>query len=308
MSIHIRLPQQISTSLAREIEKESVYVSPHLERMEVTDDLHNVEIKMLDESKSSEVEDKANRFLAVMLKNTREFETKISCQHVSDDKGPIANDVQEELVKRGWLFDYGGGQVALSGPALALSKSIDARAQALYEKHFDAKPGMYPAFINADTLARCGYFESHPNAVTFIGHIEDDFDLIEQFRVANSDPENHVLPPKEHIHIADKCLNPAACFPCYPTLEGKTIEEKGPVFTWTGRVFRYESRNISGLDRLWEFNVRELVFVGSEEFVKDSRQKAFSVVIDLASEFDVGCVVETASDPFCGFPTALTRW
>ncbi len=309
MSIHISLPLQISNTLAKEIEKESVYVSPHLERLEVTEDRQGVEILMSNLEKTSEVKDKAERFLDVMLKNTRDFDTKIACEHHREDEGPVCLDVQKELADRGWLYDYGGGQVALRGPALALSNTVDAHAQALYEKHFQAVPSMFPAFINIDTLARCGYFESHPNAATFIGHLTDDFDIIEEFRQSNEDVNNPQLPPKEHIHIADKCLNPAACFPCYPTLEGKVVEDEGPVFTWAGRVFRYESRNISGLDRLWEFNVRELVFVGSEQFVVDSRERAFSLIIELAKTFDVGCSIETASDPFFATVSAAkTFW
>ncbi|NJM84089.1 MAG: hypothetical protein HC844_18040 [Tabrizicola sp.] len=144
-----------------------------------------------------------------------------------------------------------------------VSELIDAKAEALYAQHFRAEPRSFPAFVDADTLHRCGYFDSHPNAISFVGHMVEDFDAIEEFRLANSCSEGAHLPPHDHIHVDGMCLNPAACFPCYPTLTGKTFET-GACYTWLGRVFRYESRNINGLDRLYEFNVRELVFVGSE--------------------------------------------
>ena len=36
------------------------------------------------------------------------------------------------------------------------------------------------------------------------------------------------MPQQDHIHIDGMCLNPAACFPCYPTLTGQNFDA-GPV-------------------------------------------------------------------------------
>ena len=79
--------------------------------------------------------------------------------------------------------------------------------------------------IDADTLHKCGYFDSHPNAVTFLGNVVEDFDAIEEFRRANSCSEGAHLPGQDHIHIDGMCLNPAACFPCYPTLAGPRLRD-----------------------------------------------------------------------------------
>ena len=194
-----------------------------------------------------------------MLKRTHRFEPKVFLRTERRDDGPLATGVNEELQRRGWLFDYGRGHVALSGPALALAQLIDAKAAELYVQHFRAEPRSFPAFVDADILHRCGYFDSHPNAISFVGHMVEDFDAIEAFRQANSCAEGALMPGAEHVHLPGLCLNPAACFPCYPTLEGRRIGEDGAAFSWKGRVFRYKSRNLAGLDRLWEFNVRELV-------------------------------------------------
>ena len=98
--------------------------------------------------------------------------------------------------------------------------------------------------------------------------------------------------------MARCCRTPSTC---YPTLEGKKIEAEGAAFSWKGRVFRYESRNLVGLDRLWEFNVRELVFVGGEAHVADCRARVLPVIGELAQIFDLECRIETASDPFFRF-------
>jgi seryl-tRNA synthetase len=161
--------------------------------------------------------------------------------------------------------------------------------------------------IDADTLHKCGYFDSHPNAVTFVGNLIEDFDAIEEFRRANSCSEGALMPGHDHIHVDGMCLNPAACFPCYPTLTGQNFAE-GQCYTWLGRVFRYESRNINGLDRLYEFNVRELVFVGSEDYVRGCRAKALPIVEELASFIDIDCQVQTATDPFFATVSAAKKF
>jgi seryl-tRNA synthetase len=192
---------------------------------------------------------------------------------------------------------------------LALARLIDSQAGALYARHFNAAPGSYPAFVDADILHRCGYFDSHPNAVSLVGHLAPDFDAIEAFRQANSCAEGALMPPPEHVHLPGLCLNPAACFPCYPTLTGRRISPEGAAFTWQGRVFRYESRNVAGLGRLWEFNVRELVFVGSDEHVAECRRRVLPLIGELAALLDLECRIETASDPFFATVSAArTFW
>jgi seryl-tRNA synthetase len=305
----IDLPRQIDPELAADIEKESAFVSPFLGALRVTSGRAAVELEIADRRRDAEVKGKVERFLDAMLKRVHRFEPKVFLRQERRDDGPLASGVNEELLRRGWLYAYGQGHVALAGPALALAELIDAKAAALYARHFGALPRSFPAFVDADILHRCGYFDSHPNAISFVGHMVEDFDAIEAFRQANSCAEGALMPSADHVHLPGLCLNPAACFPCYPTLEGKRIGGDGAAFSWKGRVFRYESRNLVGLDRLWEFNVRELVFAGSEAHVADCRRRVLPVIGELAGIFDLECRIETASDPFFATVSAArTFW
>jgi seryl-tRNA synthetase len=305
--IILPLSREIDREIAGDIEKESVFVSPQIERIVVTEDLKSAKLIARDGANMEEVADKAKRFLDVMVKQVSGFEIKVFVDTKRKDTGPYQIGVNDGLVERGWMHDYGKGQVAYSGPVLKLAQLINAKAGELYKKAFNATDGHFPAMIDADTLHKCGYFDSHPNAVTFVGNVVEDFDAIEEFRRANSCSEGALLPQPEHIHIDGMCLNPAACFPCYPTLKGKTYLT-GECFTWMGRVFRYESRNINGLDRLYEFNVRELVFVGTEEYVRECRAKALPIVEEMATFFDIDCQVQTATDPFFATVSAAKKF
>ena len=305
--LHIELPRPVDTEIAGDIEKESVFVSPGIERILVNGDLKSARLIMRPGYDAAEVSEKAGRFLDVMAKQLSGFEIKVFAETRRRDTGPYQMHVNAGLVERGWMHDYGKGQVAYSGPVLKLARLINDRAGALYASAFDAKDGHFPAMVDADTLHKCGYFDSHPNAVTFLGNVIEDFDAIEEFRRANSCSEGAHLPPQDHLHVDGMCLNPAACFPCYPTLTGKVIKN-GEAHSWLGRVFRYESRNIRGLDRLYEFNVRELVFVGNEDYVRDCRKKALPIVEELASMVDIDCRVQTATDPFFATVSAAKKF
>lgn len=307
LTVSIPLPRVVDDELAGDMEKESVFVSPYLDHISIDEDHSTATLHLRVPDHVEEVMDKSKRYLEVMAKRLTGFDVKVFLENKRKDDMPYEVDVTDELVSRGWVYDYGKGQVAYSGPVLKLARLVNERAGELYERQFQALDGHFPAFVDGDTLHKCGYFDSHPNAITFVGNVIEDFDALEEFRVANSCSQGAVLPPQEHIHMGGMCLNPAACFPAYPTLAGKTIED-GHVVSWLGRVFRYESRNISGLDRLFEFNVREIVFVGSEDYVRDCRQKALPLVSELSEYFDLDMTLQTASDPFFATVAAAKKF
>jgi seryl-tRNA synthetase len=305
--VALDLPREVDREVASDIEKESVFVSPMIDRIIVNDDGKTARLVTKPGADLQVATEKALRFLAVMVRQVSGFEIKVFVDTKRRDTGPYQIGVNDGLVERGWMHDYGKGQVAYSGPVLKLAQLINEKSGQLYQSAFNAKEGHFPAMIDADTLHKCGYFDSHPNAVTFVGNVIEDFDAIEEFRQANSCSEGALMPAQEHIHHDGMCLNPAACFPCYPTLTGQNFVE-GQCYTWMGRVFRYESRNINGLDRLYEFNVRELVFVGDEDYVRGIRAKALPIVEELASFMDIDCQVQTATDPFFATVSAAKKF
>jgi seryl-tRNA synthetase len=305
--VSLEMPREVDHEVAGDIEKESVFVSPMIDRIIVNKDGKTARLLTKPGANLQEATDKALRFLAVMVRQVSGFEIKVFVDTKRKDTGPYQVGVNDGLVERGWMHDYGKGQVAYSGPVLKLAQLINEKSGELYKSAFNAVDGHYPAMIDADTLHKCGYFDSHPNAVTFVGNVIEDFDAIEEFRLANSCSEGALMPKQEHVHHDGMCLNPAACFPCYPTLTGQKFVE-GQCYTWLGRVFRYESRNINGLDRLYEFNVRELVFVGDEDYVRNIRAKSLPIVEELASFMDIDCQVQTATDPFFATVSAAKKF
>lgn len=296
--LEFALPTQVEADFVDELIKEAAFVSPAIERFAV-DPVRNVAlVDIREDADRAQVESKVRRFLDIMLLNHRSVATKTIRRLERKDDGPLAFGVLEALRDRGWLFEIGPGHVGFAGPALRLARLIDATAAGMYEENFAAEERSFPAFVPATTLARCGYFDSHPNNVTMVTHLMDDLDVIEAFRAGEGVNGDLTTLPSSSLAVPRLCLNPAACLPCYPTLRDHLIREGGLALTWLGRVFRYESSNLAGLDRLWEFNVRELVLVGTEQSVVDARARSVDVVASLCQAFDLECSIQTASDPF----------
>jgi seryl-tRNA synthetase len=53
-----------------------------------------------------------------------------------------------------------------------------------------------------------------------------------------------------------------------------------------------------GLRRLWEFSMREVIFVGAEAWVAERRAGIIERTTELVQSWDIECAVESANDPF----------
>jgi len=68
---------------------------------------------------------------------------------------------------------------------------------------------------------------------------------------------------------------------------GTSLPAEGLVVTTTGKAFRYESGNMEGLSRLWDFSMREIVFAGSTSFVEEQRARVIDAVTALMGRWDL---------------------
>jgi seryl-tRNA synthetase len=310
MSEHtFELPRAIDDDLAADIEKQSVYVAPNVRAVRVRDDRRAVSFTIDDGTNEDGARAKVDRFLVDMVQKFRKLSRKVIAKNERTKTRPLERGVYAELKRRRWVLELGRGQVGLAGPALALVRALDEECARIGRESFGAREELYPALIPAKVLGRCGYFASFPQAVSMVAHLVEDYDLIEQFRQANAESPDLAIPNTAALPVPEACLVPAVCYHCYQSLEGAKLGDEGHLATSLGKCFRYESSNITGLDRLWDFTMREVIFVGTEAFVTARRQKAMDAVIDQLARWDLDGAIETANDPF--FPTTYatkTYW
>jgi seryl-tRNA synthetase len=307
--LHLAANMIPSPELAAEIEKQSVYVSPGIRRITVGAEANSIVIEHDDSEDMDALQRKASRFLSAMIDGFRALDRRIVASVQRRDTGPLESNAYAKLKERGWVVELGLGQVALAGPALALANAIERQAAGIGREQFNGTDRHYPTLIPTEALARCGYITSFPQHLTMVTHLREDFDDIEAFRKANLNEKSLQIPKSSALEVHRACMCPALCYHCYPTLAGRRLPASGHVETAIGRICRYESSNITGLDRLWEFTQRSIIWIGTDDFCCALREQAIEVGTELAREWDVSCTIETASDPFfAAVTTAKSFW
>jgi seryl-tRNA synthetase len=143
-------------------------------------------------------------------------------------------------------------------------------------------------------LDRCHYFGSFPHHVTFPLHVREDLSAIEDLASAEASRRDDfagILARPAHV------LSPAVCFHTYLSLRDRPLAAPYTV-TAKGRCFRFESRNFATLERLWDFTLREVVFVGPEAWVAEQREAWVDETDRLVDALELDAWIETANDPF----------
>ena len=295
--MHIQLPKAVDEDLAADLEKQSVYVSPSVRGVKVNAARDALDVEFVDD-KDPEAKAKVERYVEAMVSRFRKLPKKIFAENKRSDKGAYGHDVYGELKRRRWVLELGHGQVGLAGPALACMRAIDSQCRTLGIKQFGAVDENYPALMPSEVLARCNYFKYFPHTVSMVVHLVEDYDKIDEFRRVNDHGTHLDVPDWKAFETPKVCLNPAVCYHCYQAMENTKMTDEGRCVTAVGRCFRYESKNIVGLDRAWDFTMREIIFVGTESFVAAKRQQGMEAQLQQVKEWDLDCVFETANDPF----------
>ncbi len=304
----VQVDKDIHPELAAELEKQSVYISPNLHQFKLSPDRTQIVVAYRDEA-HEDISRKVDRFVSAMSRGFKPSEKKLLATNARVDTRPYETDVFAKLVERGWVLDLGQGQVGLSGPALALANTIDRQVAKIGRERFAGQERHYPAIIPVDVLVQCGYTSSMPQHLSLVTHMREDMEAIDKFRSANHGHRSMRVPDASALGAPKVGLCPALCYHCYPTLTNRKLDERGHVETSVGRIARYESSSMVGLDRLWEFTQRSIIWVGEEEFCNERRRWAIDAAMDLARAWDVDCSIETANDPFfASVATAMTLW
>jgi seryl-tRNA synthetase len=151
----------------------------------------------------------------------------------------------------------------------------------------------FPPVISRNVLQCTEYLDSFPQLCgtvhSFFGKERDALELSRRVH-AGEDWSNLQ-------HMTDLVLNPAACYPIYPSFTG-TVPADGRLVTMLHWVFRHEpSREPT---RMQSFRVREFVRVGTPEQVLAWRDMWLQRGLDILLSIGLPAQAEVASDPFFG--------
>src|SRR5207244_4107792 len=109
------------------------------------------------------------------------------------------------------------------------------------------------------------------------------------------------------METPEACLSPATCYHVYHLHQNSTVPDTGLTYGVCGKCFRYESSNMRDLRRLWDFTMREVVFLGAREDVLERRSRGMEMTIEFLEEHALAGEIRTASDPFFIAPDASAK-
>lgn len=223
----------------------------------------------------------------------------------ADARDWSAGNPDENLAAEGVTL-LGPGQVALEGLPLRLYRYFDAAFEGFGDS-FAARPMITPVLIPSTVLARCDYFRSFPNTVTFAAHLPEDIDRIQDFRKRHERRDDLDDRALADLQTPEACLSPATCYHVYHAKRDQQVPAAGLVYGVCGRCFRYESSNMRDLRRLWDFTMREVVFLGARDYVLAQRDRSVEMMSQFLTDHALAGEIRTASDPFFIAPDAPAK-
>jgi seryl-tRNA synthetase len=253
-----------------------------------------VEVDLADGADEPAVLGKMERAFVKMAKGFFELSTDTVVDH-RDRPLPNARPAHAEMIERRWLLPYAPGCVGLQGPALALFHYFESRFLDLAAR-FEAARMQYPTLIAVDTLNTANYLTSFPHHITLGAHLRGDIDAIEGFQRDVVAPGAALLPAAAE---PDHVLSPTVCIHCYKAIAGRQLGA-GEMLRATaiGSCFRHERGRLDHKTRLWDFHMREIIFIGPADAVTAARKRSIELVAAWLDELGMAYWIETATDPF----------
>lgn len=308
----VALDQPLQREQSQELAKRLFFISEQIVNFEMIEQGELVQAIDITSAQPLEVKalsDKINYIVASDIISQRQTSQKV--QWRSQHQRPLIDDIFEQLVAQGVADEVAEGQVCVGEPFISLMNYFDSRLRAIATEELGGREYQYPTLIRTDVLDRCGYFNSFPQFLMFVTRLHSDVDTYRAFLDnynATGDVRAFALSQCQNL---DYCLPPTMCFHTYHQLRDRQLgPEQNVVVTARGKSFRFESRYYRTLERLWDFTIREIVFVGAREFVLDCRQRFMQAVFTMMDqEFGLMGFCEVANDPFfCNQDTAGKIW
>ncbi len=196
---------------------------------------------------------------------------------------------EADILCSGEVISFDNGIIAFSGNAARLFDYFDC----IFKKfalELSAEEEKYPVLLPRDTLRNTGYLRTSPQYSMMVGDVDEDMECLERISKANN--------VEETMEISKFVLSPSACFHVYERYRNAVLE-KNIAITLLQNVFRNEGRfSWREYGRLRDYHVREVVFIGNDDYVSSSLNSMIDKTSRLMQELQLVGGIESACDPF----------
>ena len=254
-----------------------------------------LEYRIQDDKLIVEVEDSTD--IGSFIKNVEKISVKF---RTNDNEEVIFENPQKhngyinsfECVK-----SFSEGMLTLTGQALFLYKYFDEIFEYLLYDVFkndvcELIEKLYPVMLPVSSYRKTGYLKRSPQYSIFCSTVIEDITVLENMDELTEDEYQSIMNSPKYS------LSPSACFHVYEEYANQELP-KNTIVTFVQSVFRNEGRfNFSQFGRMKDYHVREMVFIGDEEFVNLSRSKMIQRINEYIKSINMNAKMQVASDPF----------
>jgi len=297
LSVFAELSNPIPDGLIEEFLKRLPYVSEGIHNVRLLPGETRVAFDLEPgfESHSDLVASYISEVAAKLCLNHREVISKsLARQDVLPSSFRI--DPHTLLTEEGEIAFFGRGRYGFGPKLIALMEYFDLRVRAM-AMAFQAGSRSFPSLIGADVMDRCRYLKNFPSSLNLVSHLREDHGVLQEFaRSVRWDGEQLVF-DRSSLSGVECLLSPSICFHWYMWLRDSKLARPCAI-TALGKCFRYESSNLAGLERLWDFTMREIVFVGPADYVWASRSNLVGLSAQFLDELGMAYEITSATDPF----------
>lgn len=240
-----------------------------------------------------EVQEKVGRFCEKLAAGFFPVKKEIVLDH--RNRRRAGHGIVAKLLDKRWLIPYSRGCLGLQGPALALYNYLD-KVILTIARDVHATEASFPSLMSLDTLEEANYLASFPHHLTTAAPVAADIDKISDF-VSHAQKKRPELLPNcaEPTHV----LAPTVCLHAYHALRHRKLAPGELVaLTALGQCFRHERNRLDFAGRLWNFTMREIVFVGTPEKIEKGRADVLAATHSWLDSLGMAYALETATDPF----------
>lgn len=298
--ISIELEKRLTKLQKEEFENKIFYISENIQSFDynVDNNCYVLHFKTcINQNETYDLNTHIKRILKQDIYRLKDIANKRIWEYPCDIKNNNEELIQKLINKR-WLYVPLKGQVSISSPVVELLEFFDTLLCKL-AMHFNAKKYYFPTLLSYKTIEKAGYFDSFPNRLFFVNRMKNEIDnytLFQKQFCDNINKNGYLKEIRKYQCSTEYCLPPTMCYYFYESFQEQEISNM--TVTTRGRSFRYENEYTQDFSRLFDFTIRETVFLGSYNYVKDCLTTYRKMLCTLIKKLDLGGYCETANDPF----------
>ncbi len=291
--LEVIIPIEVNENSLKQLIYSAAFISPEIVKVEYNESAFKFSLRKKISSKilTEELNKLVNRFSSLS-----EFTSEVIFEHEFTGQGSEIEEIHE-LLEKEIIQEVTQGLFVWREPMSKIMNFIDDAVIKRFAWKFMASEEKLPNVISIDSLSKTNHLSSFPEHLHFISHLEENLDNIDNF--ANKSKQENLDQTKSILKTANPEIvhNPSTCYNCFAALKNKKIQNNMAV-TAKSACHRYESSNHNELGRLLEFDLREVIFLGSPDYVRQTRKETLDLVKALSNEWELGGSLQTENDPF----------